>query len=88
MYALGFGFDSLTDDLKVVRIAYVLNDTGHYSVPPVVHVYTVNGGAWRALNSSSLSPMHCVVDLSGRKHLLMGLCIGLPTIRLGVMEGE
>ncbi|XAR68182.1 hypothetical protein NMG60_11003223 [Bertholletia excelsa] len=46
---LGFGFDAINNDYKVVRIVYQHNipDDHNYKVPPLVEIYTQNSGNWR-----------------------------------------
>ncbi|XP_071688056.1 F-box/kelch-repeat protein At3g23880-like [Rutidosis leptorrhynchoides] len=43
--ALGFGYDKVTDDYKVVRLAY----NYHYSPRPQVDIYGVKTAIWRAI---------------------------------------
>ncbi|KAI8029618.1 F-box/kelch-repeat protein [Camellia lanceoleosa] len=51
MFVLGFGFDSKTNDHKVVRVAYARWDDG-YIVPPEVKVFTIQSGCWRDVKTT------------------------------------
>ncbi|KAL7215779.1 hypothetical protein ACSBR1_027844 [Camellia fascicularis] len=51
MFVLGFGFDSKTNDHKVVRVAYAQGDDG-YIVPPEVEVFTIRSGCWRDVKTT------------------------------------
>ncbi|KAK9285575.1 hypothetical protein L1049_024770 [Liquidambar formosana] len=50
---LGFGFDSLTNDYKVVRIVSIDSNGVRYSQE--VEVYTLSTGAWRGIRASGSS---------------------------------
>ncbi|XP_059282473.1 F-box/kelch-repeat protein At3g23880-like [Lycium ferocissimum] len=55
MFCLGFGFDRNNCDFKVVRIAYLQNKYGAYSVlPPEVEVYSLSSGLWRTVDSKDV----------------------------------
>ncbi|KMT04127.1 hypothetical protein BVRB_8g185770 [Beta vulgaris subsp. vulgaris] len=51
---VGFGFDKLTNDYKVVRLVYLVPK----QLPPLVEVYSVNSGSWRTITASR--PMYYV----------------------------
>ncbi|KVH93642.1 F-box associated domain, type 1 [Cynara cardunculus var. scolymus] len=55
--ALGFGFDPVTDDYKIVRISYYT----FKRVEPTSMVYTINTGTWRVIASPTtrLSNVQC-----------------------------
>lgn len=46
MCALGFGFDSMSNDYKVVRVSYSGGENGFW-VPPNVEIYAVREKSWR-----------------------------------------
>ncbi|XP_059661227.1 F-box protein At3g07870-like isoform X2 [Cornus florida] len=50
VFVLGFGFNSWTNDFKVVRIVYT------FTVPPQVEVYELSTGLWRV--SSAVVPLN------------------------------
>uniref|UniRef100_A0A5B6YXE8 F-box domain-containing protein n=1 Tax=Davidia involucrata TaxID=16924 RepID=A0A5B6YXE8_DAVIN len=45
---LGFGFDPLSNDYKVVRIVYQ-PENYNFKVPPKVELYTLSTGTWRSI---------------------------------------
>ncbi|KAM3222292.1 F-box protein like [Capsicum annuum] len=50
MFCLGFGFDEKKCDFKVVRIAYLQDGNGAYTVlPPEVEVYSLSTGLWKTV---------------------------------------
>lgn len=55
---LGFGFDSVNNDYKIVRIVYFLNIPGdhHYRVPPQVEIYALSTRVWRSI--CNVAPMY------------------------------
>ncbi|XP_059663277.1 F-box protein CPR1-like isoform X2 [Cornus florida] len=53
MFLLGFGFDPMTDDYKVVRIAYIKGRNGRDLIPPEVEVYRLSSGAWRSFSTGA-----------------------------------
>ncbi|KAH7853839.1 hypothetical protein Vadar_007198 [Vaccinium darrowii] len=57
MQCLGFGFDSVTDDFKVVRVVHVYEGEGCYWVPPEVEIYTLKTGNWRCISDKALPAM-------------------------------
>ncbi|GAV82449.1 F-box domain-containing protein [Cephalotus follicularis] len=52
---LGFGFDSCSNDYKVVRLSFIDNDCGIYKAPPIVEVYSLNTGFWRIISAKAPS---------------------------------
>lgn len=47
MHSLGFGFDSISNDYKLVRVVYLQDCSfGFDEVPPMVEVYTMRRGCW------------------------------------------
>ncbi|KAI8012584.1 F-box protein CPR1 [Camellia lanceoleosa] len=60
-FFLGFGFDPLTNDFKVVRLVYFHTNFG-YRLPAEVDVYMLSIGTWRTVNTvaPSYSLMYCV----------------------------
>nr|POE85753.1 f-box/kelch-repeat protein [Quercus suber] len=53
---LAFGFDSRTNDYKVVRIAYRSNTRYEGAKPPLVEVYSVSEGSWRVTSAGDSYP--------------------------------
>jgi F-box interacting protein len=45
----GFGYDPSTNDIKLVRLVYLEGRLHDYKVPPLVEIYTLNTGCWRAI---------------------------------------
>ncbi|THG21162.1 hypothetical protein TEA_011496 [Camellia sinensis var. sinensis] len=60
-FILGFGFDSLTNGFKVVRLVYFHKNFG-YRLPVEVDVYMLSIGTWRTVNTvtPSYNLMQCV----------------------------
>ncbi|XP_059450990.1 F-box/kelch-repeat protein At3g23880-like [Corylus avellana] len=54
----GFGYDPSTNDVKLVRLAY--HGLPIPKVPPLVEIYTLNTGCWRAITSPA--PSYIVRD--------------------------
>uniref|UniRef100_A0A5B6YYZ6 F-box domain-containing protein n=1 Tax=Davidia involucrata TaxID=16924 RepID=A0A5B6YYZ6_DAVIN len=50
---LGFGFDPLSNDYKVVRIVYQ-PENYNFRVPPNVELYTLSSGTWRSICADAL----------------------------------
>ena len=49
---LGFGYDPITDDYKLVRLVYLQGGFSHNEYegdPPIVQIYTLRTGAWRTI---------------------------------------
>ncbi|KAL4620483.1 hypothetical protein ACB092_06G157600 [Castanea dentata] len=49
---LGFGYDPITDDYKIVRLVYLqggFSHNDHERNPPIVQIYTLRTGAWRTI---------------------------------------
>ncbi|XP_061955277.1 F-box protein CPR1-like [Populus nigra] len=47
VHSLGFGFDSISNDYKLVRVVYLQDCSfGFDEVPPMVEVYTMRRGCW------------------------------------------
>ncbi|XP_023896227.1 F-box/kelch-repeat protein At3g23880 isoform X2 [Quercus suber] len=54
---LVFGFDSKTNDYKVVKIAYQCVNIGYEGAkPPLVEVYSVSEGSWRVTSAGDSYP--------------------------------
>ena len=53
---LAFGFDSRTNDYKVVRIAYKSDTRYEGAKPPLVEVYSVSEGSWRVTSGGDSYP--------------------------------
>lgn len=62
---LGFGFDSLNNDYKVIRIVYYSSNGGSLIVPPDVEIFELSKGAWRIKNSES-APAYIVSKYSSQ----------------------
>ncbi|KAI8551342.1 hypothetical protein RHMOL_Rhmol06G0178500 [Rhododendron molle] len=54
-HCLGFGFDPVTNDFKVVRIVHT--GVGCDSIPPEVEIYTLKTGRWRYISEKALPLM-------------------------------
>ncbi|KAM3395668.1 F-box/kelch-repeat protein [Capsicum galapagoense] len=55
MFCLGFGFDERNSDFKVVRIAYLQNEYGAYTVlPPEVELYSSSTGLWKDVDPKGI----------------------------------
>lgn len=54
----GFGFDSSTNDYKVVRIVYVHSRKFHG--PPEVELYTLSTGSWRRISAPGIRFLVCL----------------------------
>ncbi|XP_028060635.1 F-box protein CPR1-like [Camellia sinensis] len=50
MHSIGFGFDSINHDCKVVRVIYVEDDDGFDIVPPEVELYSLSRGCWQSIS--------------------------------------
>jgi F-box interacting protein len=50
---VGFGYDPMTDDFKLVRLAYHrrTDDLGYKIFPPLVEIYTLRTGIWRVITA-------------------------------------
>ncbi|XP_021666818.2 F-box protein CPR1-like [Hevea brasiliensis] len=50
--SLGFGFDSATDDYKLVRIVYLPDSNFNFhKIPPLVEIYTLRSRGWRKVHN-------------------------------------
>ncbi|KAJ6948410.1 hypothetical protein NC651_002678 [Populus alba x Populus x berolinensis] len=50
--SLGFGFDSISNDYKLVRVVYLQDCSfGFDEVPPLVEVYSMRRGCWRMITN-------------------------------------
>ncbi|KAF2293523.1 hypothetical protein GH714_002451 [Hevea brasiliensis] len=50
--SLGFGFDSATDDYKLVRIVYLPDSNFNFDkIPPLVEIYTLRSRGWRKVHN-------------------------------------
>ncbi|XP_059662960.1 F-box protein At3g07870-like isoform X2 [Cornus florida] len=57
MHSIGFGFDPLTHDFKVVRIVYLQQDGSTVlKTPPEVDIFTLSTGTWRNIGHLDLLP--------------------------------
>jgi F-box interacting protein len=45
----GFGYDPSTNDIKLIRLVYLRGRDYKVKVPPLVEIYTLNTGSWRAI---------------------------------------
>ncbi|XP_028087233.1 F-box protein CPR1-like [Camellia sinensis] len=52
--SIGFGFDSINHDCKVVRVTYVEDDDGFDIVPPEVELYSLSRGCWQSISYCGL----------------------------------
>lgn len=52
-HSLGFGFDPVTNDFKVVRVVH----PGCDRIPPLVELYTHKTGCWRYISERALPMM-------------------------------
>ncbi|XP_057506276.1 F-box/kelch-repeat protein At3g06240-like [Actinidia eriantha] len=65
MDAFGFGFDTVSNDFKVVRIVHLTS----VEVPPEVEVYTLKSGCWKSISDKALPYM---VDVRSRQAYVNG----------------
>ncbi|XP_028073780.1 F-box protein CPR1-like [Camellia sinensis] len=65
MHSLGFGFDSISNDFKVVRIVHIGLDCNR--VPPEVELYTLKTGIWRNISDKALP--YIVVERSRQAYI-------------------
>ncbi|KAK7313691.1 hypothetical protein VNO77_38884 [Canavalia gladiata] len=54
LFFLGLGFDSKKKDFKMVRVCYRRGQDARGVVPPLVELYSLNEGAWRIIDASSV----------------------------------
>ncbi|CAL5406745.1 unnamed protein product [Camellia sinensis] len=54
MHSIGFGFDSINNECKVVRVTYVEDDDGFDIVPPEVELYSLSRGCWQSISYRGL----------------------------------
>ncbi|XP_059629937.1 F-box protein At3g07870-like [Cornus florida] len=67
MHRIGFGYDALTDDYKVVRIVYLYERiTNGVRSPPEVDIFSLSTGTWR--NISHLGLPH-IIDESPQAYV-------------------
>ncbi|KAF2293509.1 hypothetical protein GH714_002342 [Hevea brasiliensis] len=53
IHSLGFGFDSTTDDYKLVRVVYLKDSTLNYNeFPPLVEIYSLRSRGWRKVDNN------------------------------------
>ncbi|XP_059450214.1 F-box/kelch-repeat protein At3g23880-like isoform X2 [Corylus avellana] len=79
----GFGYDPSTNDVKLVRLAY--HEPHIMKVPPLVEIYTLNTGCWRAVTSPAPSYIineRCLsVFVNGASHWVAHTPPNEPTFR-------
>ncbi|XP_058006579.1 uncharacterized protein LOC131181983 [Hevea brasiliensis] len=52
IHSLGFGFDSTTDDFKLVSVVYLQDsDFNFYEIPPLVEIYSLRSRCWRMVHN-------------------------------------
>ncbi|XP_059650918.1 F-box/kelch-repeat protein At3g06240-like [Cornus florida] len=66
MHSIGFGFDALTDDYKVVRIVY-LYVPNEFGPPPEIDIFSLSTGTWR--NISHLGLSHIIGERAPQAYL-------------------
>ncbi|KAI8005594.1 F-box/kelch-repeat protein [Camellia lanceoleosa] len=54
VHSIGFGFDSINHECKVVRVTYVEDGDGFDIVPPEVELYSVSRGCWQSISYCGL----------------------------------
>ncbi|XP_059632762.1 F-box/kelch-repeat protein At3g06240-like [Cornus florida] len=59
MCSIGFGFDSVTDDYKVVRIVYLDGLNFDQNYPPEVEIFSLSTGTWRNISHLDLPYTIC-----------------------------
>ncbi|XP_059660424.1 F-box protein CPR1-like [Cornus florida] len=80
-FVLAFGFDSRTNDYKVVRIVH-LHNSFDFVVPPEVDVYELSTGVWRS-SGSAAPPYYANVGhwshvfVNGASHWVAFECLGV-----------
>ncbi|XP_023893270.1 putative F-box protein At3g10240 [Quercus suber] len=94
-YDLAFGFDSSTNDYKLVRFAFQYKYLS--SKKPVVEVYSVNEGSWRITSGGDSYPpwvyikddfLSTAVSLNGAVCFAADWCDGLGSILLSLDFGD
>ncbi|KAG8650182.1 hypothetical protein MANES_07G010100v8 [Manihot esculenta] len=52
-HSLGFGFDSTTEDYKLVRVAYIGDDDFDFiDIPPLVEIYSLRERHWKRVDNN------------------------------------
>uniref|UniRef100_A0A2C9VHH3 F-box domain-containing protein n=1 Tax=Manihot esculenta TaxID=3983 RepID=A0A2C9VHH3_MANES len=49
-HSLGFGFDSKTDDYKLVKLVYLADDDFDFTRPPLVEIFSLRSRGWRMVH--------------------------------------
>ncbi|KAF2293490.1 hypothetical protein GH714_002229 [Hevea brasiliensis] len=76
-HLLGFGFDSATDDYKLVRIVYLPDSNFKFDkIPPLVEIYSLRSRGWRKVDNNDLK--YVIADLS-TSAFLNGTCHWVAT---------
>ncbi|XP_074317676.1 putative F-box protein At1g47790 [Silene latifolia] len=70
MTASGFGYDSVNDDFKVIRIVYPQRSDGLDETPPRAELYSVNEGKWRWVSGDNVH--YCTFDKEWKQCFLKG----------------
>ncbi|XP_059660175.1 F-box protein CPR1-like isoform X2 [Cornus florida] len=65
-HSIGFGFDSITDDYKVVRIVHLEN----HKKPPEIDIFSLSTGTWRDISHVALP--HTIIDERAPQAFLKG----------------
>ncbi|XP_058006578.1 F-box/kelch-repeat protein At3g23880-like [Hevea brasiliensis] len=76
-HLLGFGFDSATDDYKLVRIVYLPDSNFKFDkIPPLVEIYSLRSRGWRKVDNNDLK--YVIADFS-TSAFLNGTCHWVAT---------
>ncbi|XP_058008001.1 F-box/kelch-repeat protein At3g06240-like [Hevea brasiliensis] len=76
-HLLGFGFDSATDDYKLVRIVYLPDSNFNFDkIPPLVEIYSLRSRVWRKVDNNDLK--YVIADFS-TSAFLNGTCHWVAT---------
>ncbi|KAH0751589.1 hypothetical protein KY285_004737 [Solanum tuberosum] len=91
MCVLGFGADlPETDDFKLVKLVYHMNDGFVYSGPPEIEIYSINSGVWRrvvGIEIKNFKTFSIADELFG-EIMLPDALVGVTTTNLLIMLFE
>ncbi|XP_058006574.1 F-box/kelch-repeat protein At3g06240-like [Hevea brasiliensis] len=83
IHSLGFGFDSTTDDYKLVRVVYLKDSTLNYNeFPPLVEIYSLRSRGWRKVDNN----LKYVMREGSTSAFLNGACHWVATKEDGISE--
>ncbi|KAF2287451.1 hypothetical protein GH714_000552 [Hevea brasiliensis] len=84
IHSLGFGFDSTTDDFKLVSVVYLQDsDFNFHEIPPLVEIYSLRSRCWRMVHNDM---RYAILECS-TSAFLNGACNWLPlSDKRGLLE--